>query len=814
MIRTGTLGLAGALSLLSGYAYAQQAAPQQRALLDKYCVGCHNQRAKIADLMLDKADVNNVPAGAEIWEKVIRKVRGGMMPPAGMPRPDKAATDGLLSYLETSLDRAAAGKPNPGRALVHRLNRTEYGNAVRDLLGLEVDVTSLLPPDDAAYGFDNIADLLGVSPVLLERYLSAAWKISSLAVGDPKTNAAVQTYRLPPELSQYNHIDGLPVGTRGGTVITHNFPLDAEYVLHAGLWSNTTHWVKGIEYANEFVVLLDDKVIHRVTVGGGEDQKLMYATSEADKTFEKRMEVRLPVKAGPHKVGFTFVEKNHGVWDDLVKPVMKDNIDQLGTTGMMVLDKVTVAGPFNPKGSGDTPSRRHIFVCRPAAGADEVPCAKKIITALARKAYRTPVNDAQVETLLGFFQKGRNEGDFDAGVEYVVTRILASPEYLFRLEPDPANVKPDTPYRVSDFELASRLAFFLWSSIPDEPLLNLAAQGKLKDPTVFEQQARRMMTDPRSDALITNFAGQWLYLRNLKDTHPDQNQFPDFDENLRDAMRKETELFFGSILREDRSVLDLLNANYTFLNERMARHYGIPNIYGEHFRRVTVTEEARKGLLGQASFLTVSSYPNRTSPVLRGKFILTNLLGTPPPPPPPNVPPLKDDQPGQPLTMKQKMEQHRANAACAVCHRVMDPIGFTLENFDAVGEWRTQDHGVSIDPSDVLSDGTKVSGVVNLRQMLLARPDQFVSTLTEKLLTYALGRGVEYYDMPTVRGIAREAARNNYRFSSLLLGIVKSVPFQMKIKKAQELESQTVAAVGSGRTDLTSAQAKANINNR
>jgi len=391
---------------------------------------------------------------------------------------------------------------------------------------------------------------------------------------------------------------------------------------------------------------------------------------------------------------------------------------------------------------------------------------------------------------------------------------MASPEFLFRLEPDPANAKPDTPYRVSDFELASRLAFFLWSSIPDETLLNLAAQGKLKDPAVFEQQARRMMTDPRSDALITNFAGQWLYLRNLKDTHPDQNQFPDFDENLRDAMRKETELFFGSILREDRSVVDLLNANYTFLNERMARHYGIPNIYGEHFRRVAVTEEARKGLLGQASFLTVSSYPNRTSPVLRGKFILTNLLGTPPPPPPPNVPPLKDDQPGQPLTMKQKMEQHRANAACAVCHRVMDPIGFTLENFDAVGEWRTQDHGVSIDPSDVLSDGTKVSGVVNLRQMLLARQDQFVSTLTEKLLTYALGRGVEYYDMPTVRGIAREAARNNYRFSSLLLGIVKSVPFQMKIKKAQELESQAVAAAGSGRAGLTSAQAEANINNR
>ena len=798
------------LALCAGVLNAASDSPpalQQRALLDKYCVTCHNQKAKTAGLLLDKTDISNVGPSAEVWEKVIRKVRGGLMPPAGAPRPDKAAAEGLVSYLETSLDRTAAANPNPGRALLHRLNRTEYGNAIRDLLGLEVDVTSLLPPDDAAYGFDNIADLLGVSPVLLERYLNAAWKISSLAVGDPKTSAAVQTYRLPPELSQYNHIDGLPVGTRGGTVITHNFPLDGEYVLHSGLWSNTTHWVKGIEYPNEFVVLLDDKVIHRVTVGGGEDQKLMYATSSADVTFEKRMEVRLPVKAGPHKLGFTFLEKNHGVWDELVRPVMKDNIDQLGTTGMLVLDKVSVAGPFNPGGSGDTPARRQIFLCRPAAGADQVPCAKKIIAALARKAYRGPVSDAQMETLLGFFQKGRNEGDFDTGIEYAVTRIIASPEFLFRLEPDPSNVKPDTPYRVSDFELASRLAFFLWSSIPDEQLLNLASQGKLKDPAIFEQQARRMMTDRRSDALITNFAGQWLYLRNLKDTHPDQNQFPDFDENLRDAMRRETELFFGSILREDRSVIELLNANYTFLNERLARHYGIPKIYGDHFRRVTVSDDARKGLLGQASFLTVSSYPNRTSPVLRGKFILTNLLGTPPPPPPPNVPALKDDEPGKPLTMKQKMEQHRANAACAVCHRVMDPIGFTLENFDAVGQWRDHDRGVSIDPSDVLSDGTKVRGAVNLRQMLLARQDQFVSTLTEKLLTYALGRGIEYYDMPAVRAIVRDAARDNYHFSTIILGITKSIPFQMKLKKVQETESRTVATADSGRAAGASSQA-------
>jgi hypothetical protein len=716
------------------------------------------------------------------------------MPPAGMPRPNQASAARFATYLETALDRAAMAKPNPGRALIHRLNRTEYGNAIRDLLGVTVDVTAMLPADDAAYGFDNIADLLGVSPVLLERYLSAAWKISGLAVGDKEAATVTETYRIPPELSQYNHAEGLPVGTRGGTVLTHNFPVDGEYVLHAGLWSNTTHWVKGIEYPNVFVVLLDGRVVHRVTIGGGEDQKLMYATSQADIQFERRMEVRVPVTAGPHTIGFTFLEKNHGQWDDLIQPVMKDNIDQLGTTGMMVLDRILVTGPLNPTSRGDSPSRRQIFLCRPSASADEVPCARRIIDALARRAYRQPVNERQMETLLGFYQQGRTQGDFDTGIQYAVTRIIASPEFLFHLEPDPENVRPDTPYRLNDFELATRLAAFLWSSIPDDPLLDLAAREKLKDPVIYEQQVRRMMVDPRAEALITNFAGQWLYLRNLKDTHPDQNQFPDFDENLRNDLRHETELFFGSILKEDRSALDLITANYTYLNERLAQHYGIPDIYGDDFRRVPVTDEARRGLLGQGSVLTVTSYPNRTSPVLRGKFILTNFLGTPPPAPPPNVPPLKDDEPGRPLTMKQKMEQHRASAPCAVCHRVMDPLGFTLENFDAVGRWRVHDRGVPIDPTDMLSDGTSVSGAVDLRRMLLARQGQFVATLTEKLFTYALGRGVEYYDMPAVRAIVRDAARNDSRFSSLILGITKSVPFQMKLKKSPEAEAQPVAA--------------------
>jgi hypothetical protein len=781
-----------------GLSAAPQAGPAgdaaaHRALLDRYCTGCHNQKLKTGGLALDQADVRDPAVAADTWERVIRKVRGGLMPPAGMPRPDQAAATSLVTYLENSLDRVAQAKPNPGRALIHRLNRTEYGNAIRDLLGVSVDVTGMLPPDDAAYGFDNIADLLGVSPVLLERYLSAAWKISGLAVGDTEATTVTETYRIPPELSQYNHVEGLPMGTRGGTVLRHNFPLDGEYVLHAGLWSNTTHWVKGIEYPNVFVVLLDGKIIHKVTVGGGEDQRLMYATSQADIEFEKRMEVRVPVTAGPHEIGFTFLEKNHGQWDDLIQPVMKDNIDQLGTTGMLVLDRILITGPVNATGRGDSPSRRQIFLCRPSGTSDEVPCAKRIIESLARRAYRQPVNERQMETLLTFYQQGRNQGDFDTGIQYAVTRIIASPEFLFRLEPDPENIKPDTPYRLSDFELATRLAAFLWSSIPDEPLLDLAGRGKLKDPVVYEQQVRRMMIDPRADSLITNFAGQWLYLRNLKDTHPDQNQFPDFDENLRNDLRQETELFFGSILREDRSALDLLNADYTFLNERLARHYGIANIYGDDFRRVPVTDDARRGLLGHGSVLTVTSYPNRTSPVLRGKFILTNFLGTPPPAPPPNVPPLKDDEPDKPLTMKQKMEQHRANAACAVCHRVMDPLGFTLENFDAVGRWRVHDRGVAIDPADTLSDGSKVSGAADLRRMLLARQDQFVATLTEKLFTYALGRGVEYYDMPTIRAIVREAARNNYRFSSLILGIARSVPFQMKVKRATEAEGQAVA---------------------
>ena len=771
------------------------AAPQ-RALLDKYCVTCHNQRAKTADLTLDKVDLARVPENAELWEKVVRKLEAGAMPPQGLPRPDKASVDSLLSYLEGTLDQAATEKPNPGRATVHRLNRSEYANSVRDLLGLEVDAAALLPPDDESYGFDNIADVLGVSPMLLERYMSASRKISRLAVGDPAIRPVAQTYRTRPDLSQDERLEGMPLGTRGGILVRHNFPLDGEYVIRMKLARNTVDVIRGLEQSHEVETILDGARVHLATIGGKEDtDALIENPMAAAPKVEGRLETRVKVKAGPHSIGVTFVQEDHAEVDQLLQPFLRTTIDPVDEVGLPHIENMVVAGPFNATGSGDTPSRRQIFVCRPVAGIDEVPCAKKIIGSLARHAYRRPVRDSDLETLLSFYQSGRNKGNFETGIESALRMILASPEFVFRFEPDPADVAPETAYRISDLELASRLSYFLWSSIPDDQLLDLASQGRLKDPEVLDQQVRRMLADRRAEALITNFAGQWLFLRNLKNISPDVQEFPDFDDNLRQAMRQETELFFGSIVREDRSVLDLLNANYSFVNERLARHYGIPNIYGSHFRRVTLADERRRGLLGQASILTVTSYATRTSPVLRGKFILSNILGTPPPPPPPNVPALKENnEGGRPLTVRERLEEHRRNAACASCHKIMDPLGFSLENFDAVGRWRSSDAGAPIDSSGVLIDGTKVNGPVALREALLSRPGMFAGNLTEKLLTYALGRGLDFNDTPTVRAIARDAARNDYRFSSLIAGIVKSTPFEMKMKRLQESAGPSLAA--------------------
>ena len=769
------------------------------AVLATYCVTCHNDRLRTSDLSLEHADLADVPKSAELWEKVIRKVRAGMMPPAGMPRPDAATLDGFVTYLESSIDRAAAASPRPGRTALHRLNRAEYANAIRDLLALEIDATTLLPPDDESSGFDNIADVLTVSPSLMERYLSASWNISRMALGNTAITPSTVTYRVRPDLSQDQHIEGLPPGTRGGLVFEHAFPVDGEYVIKLRLWRNTFDLMRGMEDPHEIEIAMDGARLTSVTVGGREDFSKM---AENPGTFgadlDRRLTVRMPVKAGTHRLWATTVLKSQAPRDDLIKPFLRTTVDGLDIIGDPSVDRMTIEGPFAVSGPGDTASRRKILICGVGLGlpgafakatapkgkarpAEEDACAKRILSTLARQAYRKPVDEATLGVLMDFYRRGRQSGgDFERGIEAALQFVLASPEFLFRIEPDPANATR-TSYQLGDQALASRLSFFLWSSLPDEPLLAASEDGKLKQPAVFEQQVRRMLADARAKTLIDNFAEQWLHLRNLKNSNPDLVAFPDFDDNLRQSMKQETELFFESIMREDRSVMDLLNADYTFVNERLARHYGIPDIYGSRFRRVQIPDDRRRGLLGQASILTVTSYPNRTSPVERGKWILTNLLGVPPQPPPPNVPPLQENgADGRVLPLRERMEQHRASPVCAGCHRLMDPIGFSMENFDGIGRWRDKDDGVPIDASGTLFTGAKVDGVPALRREMAAHPEVFVGVLTEKMLTYALGRGIEYYDMPAVRKIVRDAKATNYRFSSIVLGIARSVPFQMK----------------------------------
>jgi mono/diheme cytochrome c family protein len=764
-----------------------------RALIDRYCVTCHSDRVKTASLTLEKRDLSRVPEDAEVWEKALRKLRGGMMPPQGMPRPAQSNIDALVSFLETSIDSAALAKPNPGRSPLHRLNRAEYANAIRDLLSLEIDATSLLPADDESNGFDNIADVLKVSPSLLEQYLTASRKVSSLAVGDSDITPASQVYRVPPDRSQEDHVEGLPLGTRGGLLVRHNFPLDGDYDFSVGLLQNIVGYMPGLEWPHQLEITIDGVRVFLAPVGGEDDNKLSDTNlGIAKDTLDARLRKRIHVQAGPRDVGVAFIRRNSAESDEPLQPFTRD-LDLQNMNGIPLVEHLQIAGPFDPTGPGDTPSRRRIFVCRPgganarAREANETACATKILSTLARRAYRQPVTQSDVQTLMDFYQAGRKQGTFESGIESAIRLILASPKFLFRNEPDPPNVAAGAIYAVSDLELASRLSFFLWSSIPDDELLNAAVGGKLKDPAVLERQVRRMLGDARSDALVRNFAAQWLFLRNLQTFVADQEEFPNFDENLRQSFRRETELFFQSIIRDDRSVIDLIDANYTFVNERLARHYGIPNIYGTRFRRVTLADENRRGLLGQGSVLTVTSYPNRTSPVLRGKWILDNLLGTPPPAPPPNVPDLKDaHEGGKVLSVRERMEEHRANSACATCHRVMDPLGFSLENFDATGQWRTKEEAGPVDASGRLADGTEVDGPVALRQALLKHPETFARTMTEKLLTYSLGRGLEYYDMPVVRAISRDATANDYRFSSLVMGIVKSTPFRMK--RAYEVE--------------------------
>jgi mono/diheme cytochrome c family protein len=726
------------------------------AAFTQFCAGCHNEKTKSGGLVLDPAQLTRVAENAEMWEKVVRKLRSGAMPPASAPRPDAATYDVMASFLESELEHAAVAHPDVGRLpLFRRLTRTEYRNAVRDLIDVdalpkEMDYSVLLPADSATSGFDNIADLLFVSPATMERYLEAARKISRLAVGDTTAPALVNIHHMAPEFPQDARAEDLPPGTRGGLAIRSYFPADGEYVVEVDLGGRSTDQQLEVTVDNTRVALARTNALGVI---------------------------RVPIRAGAHTVGVAFLLRNEALPEATVLPRMR------GSGTQTAINTVTIRGPFAASGPGDTPSRKRIFLCQPASQAEESACARRILSQLARRAYRRPVVDADLADLMPFYNEGRSAGSFESGIQLALERLLVSPQFLFRIERQPADALPGKAYRVSDLELASRLSFFIWSSIPDDELLDVAIRGELKKPDVLERQTRRMLTDPRSEALITNFATQWLFLGDIALKEPDPLLYRHFDESLRRAMARETELFLDSILRSDRSVLRLLDADYTFLNERLAEHYGIPNVKGSDFRRVTLPEESpRQGLLGQGSILTLTSYPTRTSPVLRGKYVLENLLAAPPPPPPPNVPALDTagEKRGETRTLRDAMVQHRKNPACAGCHTAMDPIGFALENFDAVGRWRDRDAGKAIDASGVLPGGVPFDGVNGLKRVLLSRPEPFVGALTEKLTMYALGRNVQYYDMPAVRKIVHDSAKRDYTFASLVQGIVNSAPFQMR----------------------------------
>ena len=742
-----------------------------RALLDRYCAGCHSQEAQTAGLDLDSIDLAEVGDNAEVWEKVVAKLRTRAMPPSGSARPDEDSSVAFGSWLEAELDAEAAANPNPGRPAVHRLNRAEYANAVRDLLALEVDGRSLLPADELGYGFDNIADTLSFSPLLLERYLSAAKKISRLAVGDPTIAPTLETYETSPLLVQDGRMsEELPFGSGGGLAIRHHFPLDGEYTLEIKLQR------RRVRQPRQLDVRLDGERIKLFKLDGGD------RSSEYGKPVGENPRVRFSARAGTRVVGISFLQS--ASVPEGVQPTQVPVSSLRGSFTDWGVSSAQIDGPYQAQGAGETPSRQRIFSCRPESSEEAVEeaCAQRILSSLARRAYRRAVTADDVSRLLKFYRLGRSRGDFDAGIQSVVERILVDPEFLFRIERAPATVEASVAFQLSDVELASRLSFFLWSSIPDDELLQIAIDGELKNPIVLEHQVRRMLVDVRSNALVENFAAQWLHLRNLRAVTPDVKRYPEWDDNLRQALQRETELFVGSQLRQDHSLVDLLAADYTFVNERLARHYGLPKIYGGRFRRVSFSDGRRGGLLGQGSILTVTSYANRTSPVLRGKWLLENVLGTPVPPPPAEVPELSENgQAGKSASLRERLEQHTRNPACASCHSRMDPLGLALENFDAIGRWRSLDeNGTPGGAAATLPDGTTFQGPVELRELLLSRRQEFVATVTRKLLTYAVGRGIEYYDLPAVRAIMREAAPSDYRWSSIILGIAKSPPFQMK----------------------------------
>lgn len=758
-------------------------AAKQRVLVDQYCVTCHNTRLKTANLMLDQFDFAHLADHAETGEKIIRKLRAGMMPPAGMKRPDPAMLETFIRSMETELDRTA--RVNAAAPGLHRLNRTEYANAIRDVIDLEVDASKFLPSDDSTRGFDNIAGALKMSPALMEAYLSAAGKIARLAIGDV-SGATQAVYEVPPDTAQNYHVDGMPFGTRGGILIKHQFPADGEYSFKIIAITGYSQQVLGNVSGEQLDVIVDGVRVKRFDW----DKEIVNTRGRGNAT------PRVPIKAGEHTVAVTFVETNDVPGSELNRPFQRTMNTPGSIPGFQFyphVGQVQIEGPYDAAGASDTASRQKIFVCRPATVADESPCARTIISTLVKHAFRRPANAADLESLTEFYLQGRKiGGTFDKGIEVALQRILADPEFIYRGEREPAGARTDQAFRLTNLELASRLSFFLWSSVPDDPLIDLAAQGKLQDPAVLDQQVKRMLMDPKSESLIRNFTGQWLSVRSLKSMEPVVNIFPDYDDNLRLAFQTEVEMFFDSIVREDRSILDLLSADYTFVNERLAKHYGIPNIYGPQFRRVTLTPDLdmRRGLLGKGALLTVTSQPARTSPVARGKWFLQTFLGVSPPDPPPNVPAIKEkaaDSTGnlRAPTMRERMEAHHTNPTCATCHRIFEPIGMALENFDAVAAWRTKDEGSTIDPTGVLVDGTKVDGVASLRNQLVRYSDQFVRVVTEKLLIYGLGRGVDYQDMPLVRSIVRDAAPGKYKFSAIVQGIVRSPAFQMNMKQSE-----------------------------
>jgi hypothetical protein len=774
-------------------------------MLDRYCVTCHNDQLKTGGLTLQGVNIAEPAEHAEALEKAVRKIRAGAMPPLGAPRPDAAAMEGFVTSIETALDRAAAARPNPGRTeTFHRLNRTEYGNAIRELLELDIDTTSLVPADESSYGFDNIAGVLKISPVFMERYATAAQKVSRLAVGSMTIPASEATFRLSSDINQDDYQEGLPLGTRGGTLVRHHFPLDAEYEIKVSLMRNGFDQVPRFNDQHPLEVTIDGVRAELFIVGearpagGGRGAARPPADAAAAAAGDDippvrppvkgDFSIRLPVKAGTHELSAAFIKKSSALTITPRQWFLRPMAGIGDTRYEPQVGGITVAGPFNPTGPGDTPSRRRIFTCRPVSRADEARCATQILSALARRAYRRPVNEEDLEPLMAFFDQGRSgTGNFEAGIELALRRLLVSPAFLLRTSQDPPNIGRNTAYRISDVELASRLSFFLWSSIPDDELLDLAVKGKLEDPAVLKQQVRRMLADARSEALIKNFAGQWLYLRNVPDKVTDGGVFPDFEGSLRGAFLRETEMFFASILRDERaSVLELLRANYTFLNQQLAQYYGIGNVYGRNFRRVELKDDVRPGgLLGQGSILLATSYPTRTAPTIRGKWIMSTLLGIPPPEPPPNVPALQENAAGQAVanasSVRARLEQHRANPTCAGCHKLMDPLGLALENFDAIGRWRTKaEDGTPIDPTAQLFDGTRVDGPSAVRDALLRHPESIVRTTTERLLTYALGRGTEYYDYPAIRKIVKDAGSSNASFTAIILGIANSTPFQMR----------------------------------